>query len=162
MPQHATSSRQDGKNGLPFPDEHGRDEQPLLQGMLQDDIEPAGVDMGIPKHHLKDNQYLWYSTSLSVYSVLLLYVSTMRISNLSDFTLEIAASNDGSRKQLFYTSTWTNDLQILTDIVGLSEQYFETVATVAGLEWSLSLQPLVTAITTKSAATGGNPLGLEA
>ena len=89
------------------------------------------------------------------------YVSTMRISNLSDFTIEIAASNGGSRKQLFYTSTWSNDLQTLTDIVGLSEQYLETVAAVAGLEWSLSLQPLVTAITTKSAATGGNPLGLD-
>lgn len=72
MPQHATSSRQDGKNGLPFPDEHGRDEQPLLQGMLQDDIEPAAVDMGIPKHHLKENQYLWYV------SVCLLCASVVR------------------------------------------------------------------------------------
>ncbi|PVH83587.1 FAD-binding domain-containing protein [Cadophora sp. DSE1049] len=89
------------------------------------------------------------------------YVSTMRISNLSDFTLEIAASNAGSRKQLFYTSTWSNDLQTLVDIVELSEQYLQTVASVAGLEWSLSLQPLVAAITTKSAATGGNPLGLD-
>ncbi|KAH7417948.1 hypothetical protein BKA64DRAFT_183691 [Cadophora sp. MPI-SDFR-AT-0126] len=89
------------------------------------------------------------------------YVSTMRISNLSDFTLEIAASNAGSRKQLFYTSTWSNDLQTLTDIVDLNEQYLQTVSSVAGLEWSLSLQPLVTAITTKSAVTGGNPLGLD-
>ncbi|KAK0112796.1 hypothetical protein ONS95_014528 [Cadophora gregata] len=89
------------------------------------------------------------------------YVSTMRISNLTDFTLEIAASNAGSRKQLFYTSTWSNDLQLLTDIVALSEQSLETVASVPDLAWSLSLQPLVTAITTKSAATGGNPLGLD-
>ena len=90
------------------------------------------------------------------------YVNSMRIASLSEFTLELAASNAGSRQQLFYTSTWSNDLSTLTDIVNLQDQYVQTVAAVAGLSWSLSLQPLVTAITSKSAATGGNPLGLDA
>lgn len=89
------------------------------------------------------------------------YVNSMRIASLSEFTLELAASNAGSRQQLFYTSTWSNDLATLTDIVDLQDQFVQTVAGVAGLAWSLSLQPLVTAITTKSANTGGNPLGVD-
>lgn len=90
------------------------------------------------------------------------YENTMRISNLSDFTIEIAGSNAGSTNQLFYTSTWSNDLQTLTDIVNLGDQYVQTVANVTDLAWSLSLQPLVTEITNKSATTGGNALGLDA
>jgi len=90
------------------------------------------------------------------------YFSSMRIANLSDFSLELAASNNGGRKQLFYTSTWSNDLATLTAIVDLQDQFVNTVAGVTGLAWSLSLQPLVTAITSKSASTGGNPLGVDA
>lgn len=89
------------------------------------------------------------------------YANTMRISNMSDFAVELAASNVGDRKQIFYTSTWSNDLETLTDILDLADTYVQTVSNVTNLAWSLSLQPLVTAITTKSAATGGNALGLD-
>ncbi|PBP20970.1 hypothetical protein BUE80_DR008223 [Diplocarpon rosae] len=87
--------------------------------------------------------------------------NTTRITNLTDLTTEVASFTSGVKSQLFYTSTWSNDLQTLADIVHLSQQYAETVAGVAGLLWTFSLQPLPTAITTKSAKTGGNPLGLD-
>lgn len=88
------------------------------------------------------------------------YVNTMRISNMSDFALEVAAG-PVNRQQVFFTSTWSNDLRTLSDIVALNEQYLQKVIGVDGLTWVLGLQPLVTAITTKSAATGGNALGLD-
>ncbi|KAK2627165.1 hypothetical protein QTJ16_003131 [Diplocarpon rosae] len=88
-------------------------------------------------------------------------MNTTRITNFTDLTNEIASFTIGTKSQLFYTSTWSNDLNTLAGIVSLNHQYAETVGGVAGLLWSFSLQPLPTATTTKSAKTGGNPLGLE-
>ncbi|CAL3969474.1 unnamed protein product [Diplocarpon coronariae] len=87
--------------------------------------------------------------------------NTTRITQLADLTNEVATMAGNANNQLFYTSTWSNDLETLAAIVDLNQKYAETVTGVAGLLWSFSLQPLVTAITSKSAETGGNPLGLD-
>jgi hypothetical protein len=42
--------------------------------------------------------------------------STMRISNLSDFAVELEGSNGYGRNQLFFTSTYSNDLPTLTQV----------------------------------------------
>ncbi|KAL2066378.1 hypothetical protein VTL71DRAFT_2449 [Oculimacula yallundae] len=89
------------------------------------------------------------------------FISTTRLSNHSDLTRELATATTAVKNQIFYTSTWSNDLQTLSDIAALSDKYLQTVATVPGLIWPLTFQPLVTAITSKSASTGGNALGLD-
>jgi hypothetical protein len=88
-------------------------------------------------------------------------VSTMRISTLSDFTLEIAASNPAGRRQIFYTGTYTSDLPTVTELFRQCNESLHTVIGVPNLSWSLSLQPIVPAITKYGSSDGGNPLGLD-
>lgn len=87
--------------------------------------------------------------------------STMRISNLSDFTIELDNSNNLLKNQIFYTSTYSNDLPLLTQLFAQSNASLQAVVGVPNLVWSLSLQPLVTAVTKFGATTGGNSLGLD-
>lgn len=88
--------------------------------------------------------------------------SSLRNASMTEFSAELSASNPVNAKQIFYTSTWGNDLALLTQIVDAQEEFVNTVSDVSSLNWSLSLQPLVTAITKISANTGGNALGLDA
>jgi hypothetical protein len=87
--------------------------------------------------------------------------STMRISNLSDFTIELNGRNPNGNRQLFYTATYANDYTMLYQLFQQSNASLQAVVNVAGLSWSLSLQPIVPAITKFSAQTGGNALGLD-
>jgi len=87
--------------------------------------------------------------------------NTMRISNLSDFTIELNGRNPDGNRQLFYTSTYINDYTMLYQLFQQSNSSLQPVINVAGLSWSLSLQPIVPAITKFSAETGGNALGLD-
>lgn len=85
----------------------------------------------------------------------------MRISNLSDFTIELNGRNPNGNRQLFYTATYANDYTMLYQLFQQSNASLQAVVNVAGLSWSLSLQPIVPAITKFSAQTGGNALGLD-
>jgi hypothetical protein len=89
------------------------------------------------------------------------YYSTMRISNLSDFTTEMSGANSPKLRNLFYTVTYSNDLDVLTQLVQQSNASVQPVKDIAGLTWALSLQPIPTVITAFSASTGGNSLGLD-
>lgn len=88
--------------------------------------------------------------------------STMRISNLTDFTLELAANDAGGRRQLFITGTYSNSAKMMSKIFDLANGTVQGIADVPNLSYSLSFQPMPTAITSKAAARGGNSLGVSA
>lgn len=87
--------------------------------------------------------------------------STMRISNISDFATELGGSTPYGRGQIFYTATYANDLETLTNLFNQAKSSLEPVADVEDLIYSLSLQPLPTQITKWGDAKGGNSLGLH-
>ncbi|KFY65230.1 hypothetical protein V496_02728 [Pseudogymnoascus sp. VKM F-4515 (FW-2607)] len=88
-------------------------------------------------------------------------LSTMRISNISDFATELGGSTPYGRGQIMYTATYANDLETLTNLFNQAKSSLEPVADVEDLVYSLSLQPLPTQITKWGDAKGGNSLGLH-
>jgi hypothetical protein len=84
----------------------------------------------------------------------------MRISNLSDFTIELNGRNPDGNRQLFYTSTYANDYTMLYQLFQYRNSSLQPIVNAVGLSWSLSLQPIVPVITKFGAKTGGNALGL--
>jgi hypothetical protein len=88
--------------------------------------------------------------------------STMRVSNLTDFTLELAGSNGDGRRQLFITGTYGNSAKMMSTIFDIANSTVQSISNVPNLAYSLSFQPMPTAITSKAASRGGNSLGLSA
>lgn len=88
------------------------------------------------------------------------YYSTLRISNLSDFAIELNGANSPTLRHMFYTATYSNDLDVLTRLIEQAKASVQPVKDVAGLRWALSLQPLPSIISAFSASSGGNSLGL--
>lgn len=90
--------------------------------------------------------------------------NTMRIAPLSSFTDEIAASSgpttDG-KSNLFATMTFTNSAEFMSDFWDLADAMVTSLSTITGLLFTLTFQPLPQVIYSKSAATGGNVLGLD-
>ncbi|OBT64944.1 hypothetical protein VE03_05685 [Pseudogymnoascus sp. 23342-1-I1] len=88
-------------------------------------------------------------------------LSTMRISNMSDFAIELGGSTPYGRGQIMYTATYSNDLETITNLFNQANSSLQPVADVEGLIYSLSLQPVPTQITKWGDAKGGNSLGLH-
>jgi FAD/FMN-containing dehydrogenase len=88
--------------------------------------------------------------------------STMRISNLTDFTLELAGSDTIGRRQLFVTGTYGNSAKLMSTIFDIANRTVQPLIDVPSLAYSLSFQPMPTAITSKAKSRGGNSLGLDA
>ena len=85
----------------------------------------------------------------------------MRVSNLTDFTLELAGAPAAKRRQLFVTGTYGNSAKMMSTIFDISNRTVQSLS-VPNLAYSLSFQPMPTAITSKAASRGGNSLGLSA
>ena len=90
--------------------------------------------------------------------------NTMRISNLSDFTIELATRSPLGDRDLFITGTFKNNARTMQKYFDLANQTIQTagIKDVVGLVFSLSFQPLPQIITSKATASGGNSLGLDA
>ncbi|KAK6083806.1 FAD binding domain-containing protein [Seiridium cupressi] len=88
--------------------------------------------------------------------------STMRISNLTDFAVELAASNPAGRRQLFVTKTYKNSAAMMASIYQISQTVVKPLTAISAIKWSLSFQPVPTVLLSKAASTGGNSLGLDA
>lgn len=88
--------------------------------------------------------------------------STMRISNLTDFTLELAASNPIGRRQLFVTGTYGNSAKMMSAIFDIANSTAQELRELPNIGYSLSFQPIPTVIASKAAAQGGNSLGISA
>ena len=86
----------------------------------------------------------------------------MRISNLTDFTLELAGTDPIGRRQLFVTGTFGNSARMMSTIFDIANRTVQPLIDVPGLAYSLSFQPMPTVITSKAKCRGGNSLGLDA
>ncbi|MCJ1313343.1 hypothetical protein MMC25_007020 [Agyrium rufum] len=87
--------------------------------------------------------------------------STMRITNLTDLTLELGIENPTGRRDLFITTTYNSNLAILNKTVELWQASVASIELVTGIGWALSLEPIPPAIFDKTAALGGNSLGIN-
>ena len=89
--------------------------------------------------------------------------STFRIDNLTNFTIELESTQDGGTvRKAFATATYKNDLEMLQRFNNLANATMDQLSLVDGLQFIVSMQPFGQFITSKSTATGGNFLGLEA
>lgn len=87
--------------------------------------------------------------------------STMRISNLTDFTVELSASNPPGNRQLFSTGTYHNSATMMKKVFEIANDTIHDLNSVHGLKYSLSFQPEPTILLQKSKSTGGDSLGLD-
>ncbi|KAL8681984.1 MAG: hypothetical protein Q9186_001926 [Xanthomendoza sp. 1 TL-2023] len=87
--------------------------------------------------------------------------NTMRISNLTDFTRELALNSPPGKRALFITLTHGLSASLIMEIHGIADTRLQSIRGVAGLVYALSFQPLPTAITMKY-SNGNNSLGLDA
>lgn len=88
--------------------------------------------------------------------------TTARITNLTDLTLELNASQPAGSRETFWTFTVHNDVQILTDVQDLFASQIPAIANATGLLPALVLQPISTAISSHFSSNGGNALGITA
>lgn len=63
--------------------------------------------------------------------------------------------------ELTASLTFANNAALLRHLHDLAALYFASLFLVPGFEGSWVLQPMPRSITSKSAASGGNPLGLD-
>ena len=87
-------------------------------------------------------------------------LNTMRVSDLTDFTIELAATSPAGKRQLFITLTHGLSGPLITEIFRAADTALQPIKLALGLTYSLSYQPLPTEITTK--ASNANRLGLDA
>ncbi|KAL9079320.1 MAG: hypothetical protein Q9157_001796 [Trypethelium eluteriae] len=87
--------------------------------------------------------------------------STIRESNLTDFALEQAAGSPSGFRQATFTTTFKNYLPMLNASFQIWNASVVQVIKVPGIAWSWSFEPIVPAITSKSAPKGGNMLNLD-
>lgn len=87
--------------------------------------------------------------------------STLRISNLTDFTVEMSSSNPAGRRQMFTTGTYRNSAQMLRKVYEIANDTVRDMDGVAGLSYSLSFQPVPVVLLEKAQQQGGNSLGID-
>lgn len=87
--------------------------------------------------------------------------STMRISNLTDFTVELAATNPAGRRLLMSTSTFQNSAAMMSKVIQIANETVRDLTSVSGLDYSLSFQPLPEILLERAEQAGGNSLGLD-
>lgn len=89
--------------------------------------------------------------------------NTMRISNLTDFTIEIDARNPAGSRETFVTATYKNNAAMQAKFFDLANATVQSIQNVQTLTFSLSFQPEPEPVLVPlSNAQGGNSLGLTA
>lgn len=87
--------------------------------------------------------------------------NTMRISNLTDFTIEIDARNVAGSRETFVTATYINNATMQEKFFNLANETVQSIANIEDLTFSISFQPEPEPILVPlSNANGGNSLGL--
>ena len=66
-----------------------------------------------------------------------------------------------NNRELYITNTFKNDLSFLNTVYGKFNDTIKQIEKVTGITWSLTFQPIVPAITSKSDPLGGNSQGLN-
>lgn len=93
--------------------------------------------------------------------------NTMRISNLTDFTVELLGKNPPGSRELFVTATFKNDAASMARFFDIANATLTPFKTTPNLTVSLSYQPFPQIVTSKGFPTAGNPnsgnsLGIDA
>lgn len=86
--------------------------------------------------------------------------STLRDDSLLGFTEEQSAFSPKVARSWFFTTTWHADLELIKEIRALGAKAVVPLSTVPGFVLAMAFQPLTKGLLTKSAAAGGNSLGL--
>ena len=81
--------------------------------------------------------------------------------NVSSIAQELDAETPPGMRWTFAEITIGNDAKLMEQIIQLVNTVYLPTQTVAGFQVSVDYQPITRAITGKSAATGGNSLGLD-
>lgn len=86
--------------------------------------------------------------------------STMRITNLSDLTLELNASIPSGFRETYTTATFKNSPKLQTKITELFVHEVEIIKDAAGLLPALVMQPITEPMISHFSKRGGNALGI--
>ena len=87
-------------------------------------------------------------------------LNSLRVDTLTSKTAELAAQSPTGSFEIFATLTFVNDRAVLEQTFNIFNSTLQPIKSVAGLVCTLTFQPIVPAITSKSGA-GGNSLGLD-
>jgi hypothetical protein len=88
-------------------------------------------------------------------------ISTSRIDSISSFAKELFAGTPNGRRYLFATATFKNNADSFAKLLDIHYSGINSVKSSRGFQSSFVLQPISPMLTSKSAAQGGNPLGVS-
>ncbi|KAK4236592.1 hypothetical protein C8A03DRAFT_35491 [Achaetomium macrosporum] len=88
-------------------------------------------------------------------------MNSTSVTTLAAFSAAQEPISPNGFQQVTFSSLFKNDLQMLRDLWNIYTASTQNVAAVTGIQWSLSLEPVVPAIAAQSSARGGNVLGLS-
>ena len=86
--------------------------------------------------------------------------STMRITNLTDLTLELNASNPSGFRETYTTATFKSSPKLQIKVTELFVHEIETIKDAAGLLPALVMQPITEPMISHFSKRGGNALGI--
>lgn len=87
--------------------------------------------------------------------------NTMRITHLTDLTLELNATNPGGLRQTYITATFKPNVALLNTILELFTKETEGAKDAAGILPALAFQPITTDMISHFGKNGGNAFGIE-
>lgn len=90
-----------------------------------------------------------------------LIASTMRITDLTDLTTELAEATTSDMRYTFITLTFLVSTEMYETAVNISDSYLAPHRDSPNLTWSLLFQPIPRIVQDHSVASGGNILGLD-
>ncbi|KAF7924981.1 uncharacterized protein EAE98_007069 [Botrytis deweyae] len=100
-----------------------------------------------------------YSDALAIPNLI---SSTMRITNVSSLTDELAGGTSTlNSRYIFVTTTFSNSAGMYETAVNISNKHLEPFKNTTGLVWSILFQPIPLIVSERSIATGGNIMGVD-
>ncbi|KAF7891296.1 uncharacterized protein EAF02_001621 [Botrytis sinoallii] len=100
-----------------------------------------------------------YSDALAIPNLI---SSTMRITNVSSLTDELAGGTSTlNSRHIFVTTTFSNNAEMYETAVNISNKHLEPFKNTTGLVWSILFQPIPLIVSERSIATDGNIMGVD-
>lgn len=90
-----------------------------------------------------------------------LVASTMRITNLTDLTTELADATTQNMRYTFITLTFKASAEMYQKAITISDSYLEPHRDSPNLTWSLLFQPIPRVVLDASIAAGENIMGVD-
>ncbi|OJZ85873.1 hypothetical protein ASPFODRAFT_207717 [Aspergillus luchuensis CBS 106.47] len=102
-----------------------------------------------------------YPTAFEEFTAIPQLSNTTQISSLATLAIAEGSASPNGYQQITFAVTVKNSLPMLKSLFELWNASSNAVAGIAGIEWTITLAPIVPAITGQSARKGGNVLGLD-